>query len=163
MEPAIIGGYTPGAIGRVAELHARYYSREWGFGVFFEAKIASEMSDFLKNLDPAKDGFWTARLGERIEGAITLVGPREKAGSAHLRWFILSDEMRGTGIGNSLIGEALDFCRRQGYRQVFLWTFAGLDAARRLYDKNGFKLAEQMEGEQWGKKVLEQRFVLELK
>ena len=162
MEPAIIGGYTPGAIGRVAELHALYYSKNWGFGVFFEAKIATEMSDFLKNFDPAKDGFWTARSGERIEGAITLVGPSEKSGSAHLRWFILSDEMRGTGIGNRLIEVALNFCRRHDYRQVFLWTFAGLDAARHLYDKNGFKLAEQLEGKQWGKKVLEQRFVLDL-
>jgi hypothetical protein len=28
-----------GAIGRVTELHAAYYAREWGFGVFFEAKV----------------------------------------------------------------------------------------------------------------------------
>jgi GNAT superfamily N-acetyltransferase len=162
MEAVISNGYTPGAIGRVAELHALYYSRNWGFGVFFEAKIASEMSHFLLQFDPAKDGFWTARLGGRIHGSITIVGPRGKQGGAHLRWFILSDEQRGTGLGNRLIGEALDFCRRHDYRQVYLWTFAGLDAARHLYVKNGFRLAEEMLGEQWGKTVLEQRYVLDL-
>jgi GNAT superfamily N-acetyltransferase len=162
MEAVISNGYAPGAIGRVAELHALYYSRNWGFGVFFEAKIASEMSEFLLQFDPAKDGFWTARQDGRIHGSITIVGPREKGGSAHLRWFILSDEQRSTGLGNRLIGEALNFCRRRNYKQVYLWTFAGLDAARHLYVKNGFWLAEEIPGEQWGKTVLEQRYVLDL-
>ncbi len=163
MKPITISGYTPGAIGRAAELHALYYSRNWGFGVFFEAKIATEMSDFLRHFDPEKDGFWTARSGGRIEGSITIVGPKGNTGDAHLRWFILSDEQRGTGIGNLLIGEALNFCLQHAYPRFFLWTFAGLHSARHLYEKNGFKLAEEVEGEQWGKKVLEQRFVLDLK
>jgi hypothetical protein len=45
---------------------------------------------------------------------------------------------------------------------VYLWTFQGLDAARRLYEKHGFRLAEEREGSQWGERVLEQRFVLDL-
>ena len=43
----IAAGYTPGAIGRVAEMHGTYYHREWGFGLYFEAKVATELSAFL--------------------------------------------------------------------------------------------------------------------
>ncbi len=42
---------------------------------------------------------------------------------------------------------------------VHLWTFRGLDAARRLYEANGFALVEEQPGRQWGEEVIEQRFV----
>jgi len=54
--------------------------------------------------------------------------------------------------------EAMTFCERKGYNLVYLWTFAGLDPARHLYEKLGFKLTEEQEGEQWGTRVLEQKF-----
>jgi hypothetical protein len=41
---------------------------------------------------------------------------------------------------------------------VYLWTFEGLDAARHLYEKSGFRLALQKRGAQWGAEVNEQRF-----
>ncbi|GAG75690.1 unnamed protein product, partial [marine sediment metagenome] len=83
----------------------------------------------------------------------------EKEG-AHLRWFIISDVLRGRGIGNRLIKEALNFCRNKGYRRVYLWTFEGLNAAKHLYEKSGFELVEQNKGIQWGTEVNEQRFEL---
>ena len=38
-------------------------------------------------------------------------------------------------------------------------TFSGLHAALHLYEENGFVLAEERLGNQWGKDVREQRFV----
>ena len=58
--------------------------------------------------------------------------------------------------------EAVGFCREREYSRVFLWTFDGLDPARHLYEKFGFRLVQEIEGEQWGKRVLEQRLVLVL-
>ena len=156
------GGYVPGAIGRVAELHALYYSKAWDFGLVFETKVASDLSEFLRRFDPERDGFWTASEGGRIEGAIALDGTRADTDGAYLRWFILSEALRGRGIGNRLMEEVVGFCRRRGYRRVFLRTFEGLHAARHLYEKFGFRLAAQAEGTQWGKQVMEQRFVLDL-
>jgi GNAT superfamily N-acetyltransferase len=66
--------------------------------------------------------------------------------------------LRGRGIGNQLIKEALDFCRSKEYKRVYLWTFEGLKAARHLYEKSGFELVEQHKGIQWGTEVNEQRF-----
>ena len=43
----ILGGYIPGSLGRVAELHGMYYQQHWGFGLFFEAKVATELAEFL--------------------------------------------------------------------------------------------------------------------
>jgi hypothetical protein len=37
-------GYRPGAIGRIAELHARYYHPLVGFGLAFESKVARASS-----------------------------------------------------------------------------------------------------------------------
>ncbi len=162
MSEISIAGYVPGAIGRVAQLHAAYYSEAWGFGLYFEAKVAAELSLFLQRLNPAQDGFWTALHEGRVEGAIAIDGANAAAQGAHLRWFILSDALRAQGVGNRLLQEALAFCRQRNYPRAFLWTFQGLEPARHLYEKAGFRLTEQIEGGQWGKRVLEQRYVLDL-
>ena len=158
---AVYGGYVPGAIGRVAEMHARYYHRDWGFGVFFEAKVATELSEFLLRYDPERDGFWTALVNDRVEGSITIDSLHAGSKGAHLRWFILSSALRGTGVGSRLMEKAVSFCRGQDYARVYLWTFEGLEPARHLYEKFGFTLAEQRQGTQWGMKVNEQMYVLE--
>jgi len=99
----------------------------------------------------------------RIEGPITIDSAHTAAEAAHLRWFVMSDGLRGKGVGNQLTSAAIDFCRRCDYRRVYLWTFEGLNAARHLYEKNGFSLVEQHIGSQWGREVNEQRFDLELR
>ena len=158
----IVRGYVPGSIGRVAELHGTYYHDHWGFGLFFEAKVATELSAFLGRYDEARDGFWTALMGGRVEASIAIDGIHAEKEGAHLRWFILSDALRGQGIGYQLINAAIDFCRSNGYKGIYLWSFEGLDAARHLYDKIGFRLVEQRRGSQWGVEVKEQRFELQL-
>jgi GNAT superfamily N-acetyltransferase len=145
----VIRGYIPGSIGRVAELHATYYHQQWGFGLFFEAKIATELATFLGRYDEQRDGFWTASVGGRIEGSITIDGSHAAAEGAHLRWFIISDAYRGQSTGNQFMGTAIDFCPSHDYGRVYLWTFEGLQAARHLYEKNGFRLVEQRHGQSW--------------
>ena len=156
-----IKSYVPGAIGRIAELHALYYAREWGFGKFFEAKVATELAEFVGRLDAQQDGLWTVCLENRVQGAIAIDGIKAGTDGAHLRWFILSPALQGRGFGNELLGRALGFCREKAYQKVYLWTFKGLDTARHLYEKHGFKLAQALEGDQWGTTVIEQKFILE--
>jgi len=155
-----IGGFVPGTIGRVAELHARYYSTAWDFGIFFEAKVATEMSEFMQRFDPERDGIWTIRCDGYVGGAIVIDGIGVESEGAHLRWFIVSEKLRGLGFGNRLMAEAVQFCRQHGFRQVYLWTFHGLHTARHLYEKFGFRLMQEMPGKQWGKEVLEQKYIL---
>jgi GNAT superfamily N-acetyltransferase len=155
-------GHIPGAIGRVVELHGSYYGTHWGFGLFFEAKVASELAGFLGRYEENRDGFWSALRGTRVDGAIAIDGRDAEGEGAHLRWFIVADDLRGMGVGTRLIHAAINFCRRKGYGRVTLATFEGLDAARHLYEKVGFQLVAQHRGAQWGTEVNEQRFLLKL-
>jgi GNAT superfamily N-acetyltransferase len=157
MNPTISEGYRPGCIGRVAQLHAAYYAKAHGFGVEFEAKVAKELADFCVSYTPGRDGLWLAH-GDQIEGSIAIDGSKASSEGAHLRWFITSDPLRGRGMGQQLLRCAVDFCDERGFERIYLWTFAGLGAARYLYEANGFRLEFESEGAQWGKPVLEQRF-----
>lgn len=159
----IVAGYVPGCIGRVAELHGVYYHEHWGFGVFFEARMATEIGAHFTHYDPARDGFWTVSADGRVEASIAIDGLEAAERGAHLRWFIVSDALRGRGVGGRLLDAAVGFCRACAYPAVDLWTFAGLDAARHLYEKAGFRLAEERRGRQWGTEVTEQRFELRLR
>jgi GNAT superfamily N-acetyltransferase len=156
-----IGEYVPGSIGRLVELHGRYYARDWRFGRYFEAKIASELGELLARLDPSRDGFWIAAEDRNIVGGIAIDGSSD-AGSARLRFFIIEDSHRGRGLGEQLMRTALDFCRSAGHRHVFLTTFAGLDAARALYERHGFELTEERPDRTWGVEMTEQRFDLRI-
>ncbi len=159
MAIAISEGYVPGCIGRIAQLHARYYAGSNGFGVAFEAKVARELAAFCTAYAPGRDGLWLAHDGDGVQGSVALDGSHAEADGAHLRWFITSDALRGQGVGRQLLNHAVEFADRCGYRSTYLWTFSGLDAARHLYESVGFQLAQESPGTQWGTEVREQRFV----
>ena len=155
----LITGYTAGVIGRVVELHAQYYSEHWNFGGFFEAKVALELSEYISSYNETKDRIFSLSVDGRIEGSISIHASSQTDNSAHLRWFIVSDKLRGKGAGNFLMEQAMKFCEQNEFESVYLWTFRGLSCARHLYEKYGFVLTEEKTGEQWGCVVTEQRFV----
>ena len=162
MNLEITNSYVPGAIGRITELHGSYYHQHADFGLYFESKVACELSEFLRRYDSARDGIWLALSHGRIEGSIVIDGGDAETEGAHLRWFIVSDSLRGNGVGSKLITAALDFCRRRKYKKIYLWTFEGLNTARHLYEKYGFRVTQQQRGNQWGSEVNEQRFEFHL-
>jgi GNAT superfamily N-acetyltransferase len=153
-----IAGYRPGALAAIVGLHAGYYARHWNFGLPFETKVGAELAEFLARHDPQHDLFLVAYSdGDAVASVIidqTGGGPR----GAHLRWFIVSEQMQGKGLGADLLGRALAFCDERGYERVWLTTFAGLDAARGLYDRHGFVLTGEADSDQWSGGVREQVF-----
>ncbi|WP_413721919.1 GNAT family N-acetyltransferase [Sodalis sp. RH24] len=152
-------GYQPAVIGRIVQMHAHFYSRHTGFGQFFEAKVASGLAEFTARLAHPDNQLWTAVDSGRIVGSVAIDGEDLPGRQAHLRWFIVEEGLHGAGIGRRLLQEALAFCDRRAFTATQLWTFSGLDAARRLYESQGFVLAEASPGRQWGREVMEQRFV----
>ena len=109
----IVRGYSPGAIGRVAELNGTYYHKHWGFGLIFEAMCATDLSEFLGRYDENRDGFWTALRHGRIEGHLSIDGIHSDTKGAHLRYFIVSDEIRGQGAGNTAHNDGHGFLQKQ--------------------------------------------------
>jgi GNAT superfamily N-acetyltransferase len=155
----IVTGYHPGAIGRIAEIHAVYYSRHWGFGLFFEAKVATELSEFMSRFEEGRDCLWTVTDGKRIAGSIAIDGINASdPEGAHLRWFIVDPRLQKKGWGKHLLNRALSFCDGKGYHKIYLWTFEGLTSAHHLYEDSGFRLVFGQEGRQWGTSVTELLF-----
>ena len=155
--------YSPGVIGKIIEAHAVYYHDNWGFDVTFETQVGRELSDFVVEFQEDRDGFWVATMRERFAGSIAIDGREASTEGARLRWFIVVPDLQGTGIGKSLLGRAVEFCRERGYRRVYLWSFKGLDVARGLYERYGFRLCKERQVAQWGQNLTEQMFESRLK
>ena len=111
------------------------------------------------HLRTERDGVWLAAVQGEVHGAIALDGTHAHTQGAHLRWFIMSDALRGKGMGTLLLCAALAFADAKAYPTTFLWTFDQLPAARHLYEKHGFVMTEERRGTTWGKEVNEQKFV----
>lgn len=152
-------GYRPTIIGRVVTMMHAYMNEYFDFGLDFETRIAGDLAEFMARIDSPRNQTWWVDYGGRISGSISIDGEDLDDGLAHLRWFVVDDELRGSGAGRVLLERALDFCDHSGYRENHLWTVQGLDAARRLYEAHGFELVEQYYGDQWGAEILEQKFV----
>jgi len=152
-------GYRPGLIARVTDMHMRYYAREHGLGQRFETLVAGGLAEFCGRLHNPQNAIWTAQMGGEIVGSLAIDGEDMGAGIAHLRWFIVADGLRGGGAGKRLLDAALAFADGHGFAETHLSTFAGLAAARHLYETRGFVLAEEKVGAQWGRELVEQRFV----
>ena len=157
--PVIQRGYSPGLLGRIVQLHASYYSKKVSFGLEFETLVACDMAAFLARINRSMNATWFVENNGEIAGGISIDGEDLGADIGHIRWFIIDDTIRGAGFGNGLMEAAMDFVREQGFKEVHLWTFDGLNAARALYEKHGFALVEENLGQKWGKEVFEQKFV----
>jgi GNAT superfamily N-acetyltransferase len=155
-----IHGYYPGVVGKITEIHAVYYHVHWGFDVSFETQVGRELSIFISEFDEARDGFWAATANDRFAGAVAIDGHNAMVEGVRLRWFIVDPEFQGAGLGLRLISRAVQFCRDKKYPKIFLWTFEGLDAARRLYERQNFRLCETHQVDQWGQQIKEQKFEL---
>ncbi len=153
-----IRGYRPGDIGRIAELHGTYYHRAWNFGLYFESKVAIELSQFLRRFDESRDGFWVATVDGEIAGSVSLDGADADGEGARLRWFIADPAFQGLGVGRELLQALTAFCDGVGFPRVYLWTMRGLDAARHLYEEAGFVLYREFEDDRWESPVIGQYF-----
>lgn len=61
------------------------------------------------------------------------------ADTCELRKMYFLPEARGAGAGTAMMRACLDAARTAGFRQCYLETLAGMDAAMRLYERSGFK------------------------
>lgn len=157
--PTIVEGYRTGMIGDIAALHARTHGPIVGNGPAFESVVSSAMAEFMPRIGDPRNNSWSVLENGAVTGSITIDGEDLGANTAHLRWFILSEKLRGKGLGRALLDRALAHCDTLGFDTIHLWTLKGLDAARALYEKSGFELADEYIGDQWGKAVTEQKFI----
>ena len=121
----------------------------------FEYYVMKGLTEFMINSDGGE--LWIAEVDGKMAESIA----NDKV--AQLRWFILDENYHGMGIGKKLMDTAIDFCDKQGYKHVFLWTVSILETARYLYQKYNFRITEEKQNDEWtGSKLVEERWDLEL-
>jgi N-acetylglutamate synthase-like GNAT family acetyltransferase len=151
-------GLNPGDVGQITYLHSVVYDEEYGLDTTFEAYVAEPLAEFALSQGNPRQRIWIVEKNGVVCGCAAVVEHSRE--QAQFRWLLLSREARGVGLGRRLVEWALGFCRDQGFRSVFLWTFSELEAAAHLYRTHGFKLTEEKTHMMWGREITEQRYDL---
>jgi len=158
MAPVIRTEMVPGDLGEIVRLHGVLYAEEYHLDNTFEAYVAGPLSEFVLTTDSEGQRIWIVEVAGKVVGCIAIV--RSGEGVAQLRWFILTPETRGKGLGKHLMEEAVNYCRRAGYRRIILWTFSELENAIALYRRWGFEKTEEKTHHTWGRDLTEEKYEL---
>jgi DNA-binding MarR family transcriptional regulator/GNAT superfamily N-acetyltransferase len=160
--PAVIlRSHQPGDMGWVTSAHGALYAAEYGWDMSFESLVAKITAEFIENFDAKGERCWIAELdGERV-GSVFVVRKNDEV--AKLRLLIVDPRARGLKLGRKLVEECLRFAKAAGYSSMTLWTQSNLTAARRIYQRAGFKLAAQEPHHSFGVDLVGETWDIELR
>ena len=159
--PIVIRSRRPGDIGYITHRHGVLYARECGFDETHEALVAEILARFVKEHDPRRERLWIAEQDGEIIGSIMCAKASETV--AQLRVLLVEPRARCLGVGTRLVDECIGFARSAGYEKIILLTQSLLEAARKVYERAGFRLTKEERHHSFGQDLTAQSWELGLK
>ncbi|MGM0303917.1 hypothetical protein IGI66_003582 [Enterococcus sp. AZ048] len=157
----VIRQFTNDDLDFIISRQIKLYEVEYGLTTDeWKSYIKDGVKKLVKHFDKRKDCIYILENNGQSLGCIAIT--HIDSSTAQLRFFFIDSSLRGFGAGNKLVDKAIEFCKENHYKKVFLWTFSTLGPARHLYAKNGFKMVDTHENNEWGSPVLEERWDLDL-
>jgi DNA-binding MarR family transcriptional regulator/GNAT superfamily N-acetyltransferase len=151
-----------GDLGWITHRQAVLYAQEYGWDWTYEGLVSQILGEFALHFDAAREDAWVAELHGEVIGSIFLM----KSSDAHvakLRLLYVDPAARGLGVGSRLVRLCIDRAREFGYDRLTLWTNDILASARRIYQAAGFTLLEENRHHSFGKDLVGQTWILDLK
>ncbi len=62
----------------------------------------------------------------------------------HIEDFVITEEMRGKGVGSKLLEEIKSYCKKNNIKVIKLTTAVEFEEAQKFYEKNDGKFTERM-------------------
>jgi len=153
--------FVPGDLGRLIYIHGVQNFRDYGLNESHEAYCAKIAIDFLLTAQKGRSRAWIPKKDNQVVGSVLIVERPEN--QAQLRLLFADDSVRGVGLGRWLVEESVRYSREAGFDLIYLWTVAGLDRAKSVYESLGFVKVEEKIFVEWGQTTTEIRYDLKLR
>jgi DNA-binding MarR family transcriptional regulator/N-acetylglutamate synthase-like GNAT family acetyltransferase len=151
----------PGDLGWVVQRHGELYAEEYGWDASFERLVAKIVGEFAVADSGPANRCWIATLDGQRAGCVFLM-PGASPGVGKLRLLLVEPWARGHGLGGRLVATCVAGAKEAGHQTLTLWTNDVLAAARRLYERAGFRLVKRERHRSFGKALVGQTWDLEL-
>ena len=106
-------------------------------GTAFADKALDQM---YENYDTPRAAYFVVEKEGKIIGSAgiaPLIGHEDYICELQKMYFL--EEARGLGLGSIMIQKCLDFAKNSGFTKCYLETLPYMEAAQKLYRKNGFE------------------------
>lgn len=110
-------------------------------GTSFAAVVTRIVTQFRDGHEPQREAGWMATVDGNRAGCVYCL--RREATIAQLRLLFVDSPFRGRGVGDALVAECMAFARAAGYDTITLLTNESQTAARRLYERAGFRFTRR--------------------
>ena len=122
--------------------HGALYAEEYGWDARFEGLVAEIVARVRRRATIRRASAASSPSATAPSSAACCVVAKSKT-VAKLRLLLVEPSARGLGSARRLVDECIRFARAAGYRRLELWTNSVLVAARRIYERAGFRLVDE--------------------